>query len=180
MKAAAFLLSLCAACGVAPQPQSARTTAAYEVPLPTPQDRADFLTIYREVAQANGFHVDAATPEELNEVYHLTMNATVWRGENDDEVVASAMDLQTNLGKVWVSFAEGTDRKSFAAFRDQLMSKLRARWPQTALLPIMPTGAIPLPQDMVRTADGYRVKPEDAVKYNDVDGQAAAVRQKGH
>lgn len=38
-------------------------------------------------------------------------------------------------------------------------------WPDTLPLPIMPTGAIPLHRDLIKTPDGYVVDPTKARKY---------------
>lgn len=161
---------LCVACGVPPQPKSNRTIAAFEVPLHTATDKAAFIDLLSREAKAYGFHVDAASRSELrqlSDVSPITMNATVWRG-NDDEVVATAMDFQGRIGRVWISFAEGKDRQQFEAFRNSLMPQIVSQWPGTASLPIMPSGAIPLTEDLVRTSSGYEVRPSAASKYQSV------------
>ncbi len=161
------LTAVCSSCAVANQPESARTVAAFEVPLPTPTDKQSFLTIVREEASRVGYHLDAATPDELrhlSEVSPITMNAAVWRG-NDEESVASAMDLPDSLGLVWFSFSQGSEPERVALFRDRVMRRISARWPETTRLPIMPTGAIPLRRDLVRTPSGYGVNPREKAKY---------------
>lgn len=166
-----LLMSLsfsCAACSVVEQPKSAKTVEAYVVPLPTASDRQRFLILLTEKADAAGFHVDSATDEELkvtSEVFQQTFNATVWRGKDDEESIASAMDFQDRLGQVWISFSLGEDPVRSRRFRESIMPAIQAEWSGTASLPIMPTGAIPLPEDLVRTPQGYIVKPSAAVKY---------------
>jgi hypothetical protein len=97
-------------CGAA-QPESARTVAAFEVPLPSEADRSQFLSVLRAAAEAEGMHVDAASSSELEKMAKaipgakMTMNAAVWRGSNDEEVVASAMDQHDHLGQVWIMFS---------------------------------------------------------------------------
>lgn len=162
-----WLPLLCAACGIAPQPESIRTVAAFEVPLPTARDKAEFLKLLRKKAEAHGYHVDAASPEELrqlSEISPITLNAAVWRGE-DEEVVASAMDFADRIGRVWISFPKGDDASRFKQFREELMPEVQRLWPRTASLPIMPTGAIPLTNDLVRTPSGYEVNPATKSKY---------------
>lgn len=166
----AFLL-MCAACGPTEQPKSAKTVAAYEVPLPTAPDKQRFLALLEEKAQAFSFHVDAATAGDLkaaSEVSPQTFNATVWRGKDDDEPIASAMDFQDRLGRVWISFSLGADPVRSRRFREALMPAIQVGWPGTAPLPIMPSGAIPLTRDLVRTAKGYIVNPSSAGKYDAV------------
>ncbi len=161
------LVVICSSCAAADQPESARTVAAFEVPLPTPADKQAFLTIVREEASRVGYHLDAATPDELrrlSEVSPITINAAVWRG-NDDEAVASAMDLSDHLGFVWFTFSKGTEPERVASFRTKVMHRVSTRWAQTTRLPIMPTGAIPLRRDLVRTPTGYEVNTREKGKY---------------
>ncbi|ATY32306.1 hypothetical protein [Sphingomonas psychrotolerans] len=160
-------VAVCSSCAEADQPESARTVAAFEVPLPTQADKQAFLNVVREEASRVGYHLDAATPDELRYLSvasPITMNAAVWRG-NDEEAVASAMDLPDNLGFVWFSFSKGTQPERVAAFRDSVMRRVSARWVQTIRLPIMPTGAIPHRMDLVRTPSGYEVDPLEKAKY---------------
>jgi hypothetical protein len=174
---AILLIALCSACGVAPQPESNRTVAAYEVPLPTVAERHQFLEVLRGEAVAAGFHVDAATEEELrilSEVSPLTMNASIWRGDNDEEIVASAMNPPTEPDRIWITFAKGKNPARFSAFRLRLMRAIARRWPETLSLPIMPTGAIPNPTDMKRTPSGYGVKPSESWRYQEPTAPPAA------
>jgi hypothetical protein len=157
-------------CGAA-QPESARTVAAFEVPLPSEGDRSQFLSVLRAAAEAEGMHVDAASSNELEKMAkaipgaEMTMNAAVWRGSNDDEAIASAMDQHDHLGQVWIMFSRGKDPTLTSRFRENAMREIMLRWPGTLSLPIMPTGAIPLHRDLIRTPNGYIVKPSEAHKY---------------
>ena len=162
------LVLACAACSPVNRPVSAKTVAAYEVPLPTASDRRRFIALLSQKAEAAGFHVDASTDEELKatcSVSPQTLNATVWRGEDDEEPIASAMDFRDRLGRVWLSFTLGQDPARSQGFREALLPAIGETWPGTASLPIMPSGAIPLTEDLVRTPQGYIVKPAAAAKY---------------
>ncbi len=155
-------------CGVAPQPESIKTTAAFEVPLPTPADREAFLSVLNDVAKSEGLHVDAASKQDLehrSSIYKMTLSAAVWKGENDDESIASAMDGPDHLGKVWLMFSKGEDPALNERFRGTAMREIMRHWPETLSLPIMPTGAIPPSHDLVRTPQGYIVNPNEAAKY---------------
>jgi len=163
-----LLVLICSACGVAPEPKSARTVAAYEVPLSSTSDRAELVALLREEAEREGFHVDAATADELkqlSQVSPITINAAVWRGKNDDESVASAMDGPDHLGLAWLAFTLSEEPEQTARFRERVMGRIMSRWPNTHALPIMPTGAIPLPSDLVLSKNGYLVKATEAAKY---------------
>jgi len=158
-------------CGAA-QPESARTVAAFEVPLQSEADRNQFLAVLRAAAEAEGMHVDAASSQELEKEakirpeFEMTMHAAVWRGSNDTEAVASAMDQHDHLGQVWITFFRGEDPTLASRFRERAMREIMLRWPSTLSLPIMPTGAIPLHRDLVRTPNGYIVNPSEAHKYD--------------
>jgi hypothetical protein len=160
------------ACGIASQPESLRTVAAFEVPLPTEADRSEFLSVLRTAAVAEGMHVDAASNHELESEakvspdFEMTLKAAVWRGPNDDEPIASAMDHHDHLRLVWITFFRGEDPELASQFRESAMHEIMIRWPGTLALPIMPTGAIPLPRDLVRTPGGYAVNPAEAHKYD--------------
>jgi len=166
----AILISVlvCSGCGAVHQPKSAKTVAAYEVPLHTVSDKQRFLALLSAKARAAGFHVDAATNDQLkvtSQVSPQTFNATVWRGQDDEEPIASAMDFQDHLGRVWISFSLGEGPLRSRKFEEALMPAIKREWPATASLPIMPNGAIPLTQDLIRTPNGYVVKPAAASKY---------------
>lgn len=168
-------LSICvvlAGCGPTVQPESLKTVAAFEVPLPSEADRNLFiLVLSAAAAEVEGLHVDAATNEQLETVakagplFKMTMNATVWRGANDDEPIASAMDQSDHLGLVWLTFSKGENPALNSRLRENAMREIMRRWPGTLSLPIMPTGSIPIRQDLVRTPDGYIVNPSEAYKY---------------
>jgi hypothetical protein len=163
-----MLLVACSACRVAPQPGSARTVAAYEIPLPTALDRAALIDLLSEEARAEGFHVDASSDEvnkQLSEVSPLTINAAVWRGKDDDEPIASVMDGADHPGLAWLTFSKSETPGRTARLKARVMKRIMLRWPKTQALPIMPTGAIPLHDDLVRTRAGYRVKRAAASKY---------------
>jgi hypothetical protein len=152
------------------QTESIKTVAAFEVPLPTEADRSEFLSVLRTAAAAEGMHVDAAGRQALefggkvSPVAAMTLNAAVWRGAKDEEVIASAMD-EGHLGQVWIMFSRGKDPALTSRFRENAMRKIILRWPGTLSLPIMPTGAIPLHGDLVRTPDGYVVNSSKAYRY---------------
>ena len=158
-------------CGIAEQPKWAATVAAYEVSLPTAADKARLMKLLIREAEADGFHVDAASQSELagqSRVSPITFNASVLRGD-DEESMASAMDFEDRIGRVWISFPRGQDPDRSTRFREALVAKIKQQWPDTASLPIMPNGSIPSTRDLVRTTKGYVVDPSAAAKY---DGDA--------
>jgi hypothetical protein len=171
---------LIAACGPAAQPESDRTVAAFEVLLSSEADRNQFLAVLRAAAAPEGMHVDAESSEDLkaeakvSSNFEMTMKAVVWQGSNDDEAVGSATDQFDHLGRVWLMFSRGKDPALTSRFRENAMREIMLRWPDTLSLPIMPTGAIPLPRDLVRTPNGYVVNPSEAHKY-DVAGAGTSL-----
>jgi hypothetical protein len=151
--------------------------AAFEVPLPSEADREQFLAILRTAAAAEGMHVDVESKQDLENaaraspLLEMTVNAAVRRGGNDDEVIASAMDQHDHLGQVWIMFSRGEDPALSREFRERAMRAIKLRWPDTLSLPIMPTGAVPLHTDLVRTSSGYIVKASEAHKYQLTGGE---------
>lgn len=142
--------------------------AAFEVPLSTASDREQLLALLSQEAKAEGFHVDAASAEELGQlskVSPMTIDAAVWRGKDDDEAVASVMDDADHLGSAWLLFSQSEEPVQTARFRESVMRRIMLRWPKTLALPIMPTGSIPLHDDLLLTRDGYRVRARAASKY---------------
>ena len=122
-----MIASCIVGCGAAPQPESAKTTAAYEVRLPTQEDRETFLSVLSDVAQSEGLHVDSASKEDLerrSSVFRMTLSAAVWRGERDDEAIASAMDGPDHVGQVWLTFSKGEDPALGERFRDAAMREI--------------------------------------------------------
>lgn len=154
-------LVVLASCGETLQPESSKTVAAFEVPLPSVQDRSEFLMVVRREAEAEGLHVDAASADELKDTAEaiplaaMTIHAAVWRGSEDDQLEASIMDQHDHLGQVWIMFSKGEDPETARRFRIRLMPKIIARWPGTLSLPILSTGAIPNHDELRRTPDGY-------------------------
>jgi hypothetical protein len=160
---------------VAPQPESAKTVAAFEVRLPSRADRTEFLSVLRSAAEHEGMHVDAMSDDDLEQqarvspALKMTVSAAVWRGKNDEEPIASAMDESDHLGQVWIAFHEGEDPALNSRFREAVMREVVRKWPDTLRLPIMPTGAIPLKRDLVQTPNGYIINPQESYKYETHD-----------
>jgi hypothetical protein len=75
------------------------------------------------------------------------------------------MDAHDHLGQVWFMFSNGQAPALSSRFRDTAIREIMLRWPDTLSLPIMPTGAIPLVRDLIRTPNGYIVNPTEAYRY---------------
>lgn len=152
------------------QPESVKTVAAFEVPLPSQVDRDQFLSVLRAAAEARGMHVDAASNSSLEMMSRgvpataMTLNAAVWRGTKDSEPIASAMD-QGHAGEVWIMFFKGKDPSLASGFRESAMREILSRWPDTLSLPIMHSRTIPLRSDLIRTDNGYILNPSAANRY---------------
>jgi hypothetical protein len=140
--------------GEAGQPESMKTVAAFEVPLQSKADREEFLSVLRAAAEVDGMHVDAESDTDLvseataSPNFKMTMKAAVWRGSNDDEAIASAMDQFDHLGQVWLMFSRGEDPAKATRFRERAMHD------------------IILHKDLIRTPTGYIVNPSEAHKYD--------------
>lgn len=176
------VLLACASC--MPREQS-KTAAAYETPLEADADRGELLDLVRREADVEGMHVDphdaasfrslSSRPPELRK----TFDAAVWRDAEAHGLVAAASDGPDHPGRVWILFIRdpGADPAPGERFRARLMTAVVARWPETRSLPIMPSGAVPLPRDLRRMAAGYRVEPSAASRYGlDVSSPLVAAR----
>lgn len=175
---ALILLVLCSACGVAHQPESARTVAAFEVSLPTASERDEFLEILGRTAAAEGLHFGAWTEAELEQVRGIspmTINANVWRRDEDD-LEAGVLDLPGNQGRAWLTYARGEDEALARRFRERSLRAILERWPATRRLPILPNGGLPLPEHLRWTAEGYRVEPSAAASYELAPGSPFLAR----
>jgi hypothetical protein len=162
---------LCAACSTE-QPPSARTVAAYAVPLPTMAERVEFIALLKRLAAMEpDVHVDFSTDAELSGTAEVipaarrSISVGVWRRSNDEEILASAMDAADHLGLAWIAFFRGVDPGFSTRFRDRAVAEIKMRWPATASLPIAPTGAIPLARDLRLVGMQYLVEPSEAAQY---------------
>lgn len=166
-----ILILFCTACGVAEQPKSGKTVSAYEVPLPTEQDRSAFLGMLNRIAKTEGLHIDAASKEALehtavaNPPARMTIHAAAWRGQDDDQPEAVIMDQADHLGQVWIMFLKGEDAQLAMRFCEKAVIETKRRWPNTLSLPITKVGTIPLSRDLIRTPDGYKLNPSAASRY---------------
>ena len=162
-------LTMLYACQVE-QPESIRTIAAYEIPLANKAERNAFLDQLGEIAQSEGLHIDRATDTELSYVSNLmpeaamTIDASAWRGEADDELEAIVSDAG-HVGQAWVLFLRGEDPELAARFRERAIREVIQTYPDVRTLPVMPTGAIPLSEDLCAAEGFYKVKRESAEKY---------------
>ena len=156
-------------CGDVQQPESVRIVAAFEVPLPTEDDRNEFMSVLRVAAEPEGMHVDAASAQKLKNSAaaipeaKMTIHAAVWLGE--DEVIASILDIG-RPGHARIIFSEGEDPEKSRRFQNRVMQEICSRWPETLSLPVMPTGTIPHRKDLIRRPDRYIVDPMAEPKYS--------------
>lgn len=154
-----------------PQPESRRTVAAFEVPLSTPADRTDFLTILGREAAAEGLTLDAVPEAELDRRSRMgtdipmRIEASIWRGEPRGNE-AFIWDISQDDGHVWISFSRGEDRALAQRFRERVMREVVERWPGTLAVPVPLTGALPLRQDLIVTAEGYVIDPGRMARYD--------------
>lgn len=153
-----------------PQPQSARTVAAFEVPLTTAVDRADFLTILSAEAAAEDLDVKVETAQEMERWAEVSpdlrrsIHAIVYRGGDLRQTEARVTD-QFNFGHVSIVFSRGEDSALARRFRERLMSRTIERWPETISVPVAQTGSLPNTADLVRADHGYEIDPAKTAQY---------------
>lgn len=150
------------ACQPVPQPESLRTVAAFEVPLTTKADRADFMTILNAEAAAEGLNLNVETAEEMERwaemspKFRKSIDATVYRAGDLRQTEARVSD-QFHFGHVWMSFTHGGDPTLARRFRERLVARITERWPETLSVPVAQTGSLPHREDLVRGAHGYDI-----------------------
>lgn len=153
-----------------PQPESLRTVGAFEVPLTSAVDQADFLTILTTEAAAEGLDVNVETAEEMERWAEMSpelrrsIDATVYRGGDLRQTEANVSD-QFHVGHAWISFTQGEDPALARRFRDRLMSRTIERWPETLSVPVAQTGSLPNKEDLVRGDQGYEIDPAKMAGY---------------
>lgn len=153
-----------------PQPKSARTVAAFEVPLRTAADRADFLTILTAEAAAEGMDVKVETASDMDRWAKMSprlrrsIHAIVYRGGDFRQTEARVSD-ESHVGYAWISFSRGEDPALAQRFRDRLMSQTVERWPETLSVPVARTGSLPFREDLIRGDDGYKIDPAKSSGY---------------
>lgn len=149
--------------------------AAIEIPAEGREDRieiADLLT--SQAKKFRGLHVDdvgereialCKDSEALCSDQPLNVIITIWRGDDDGQLVGSVSDL-TDRRRVWATFNKGPNPEVETPFRKAALEMIMKRWPDAIALPILPGGGLPLPRDLVMTDQGYRIVRSQAEAYN--------------
>lgn len=167
-------LLLLVACSPLDQ-SSVRTVAAIEVPITGARDEADLIALLRRHADADpNLHLDDGSAKwrafkaetgSLPEEDRLTVNLAIWRGENDDEPEVLADD-RYHPRRVWITFMRGSDTARSTRFRQPLLADLKARWPASRSLPILPHGGLPHSKDLIPTDGRYLIRQSAASRYD--------------
>lgn len=158
------------ACQPILQPESLRTVAAFEVPLASAVDRANFLTILTAEARAEGLNLNVETAKEMERRAEMSpelrrsIHATVYRGGDPSQIEAYVSD-RSHLGHAWISFTKGEDPALARRFRERLVSRTVERWPETLSVPVAQTGSLPNKEDLVRGDHGYEIDPAKLAGY---------------
>lgn len=166
-----FSLSLLAC---TPNQEAANWVEAVEIPLDVATEREELVGLLSgEAGQHSGLHVDDVSlrseryyaDSDILEPNQLpTLSITVWRGEDDDQLVATVSDL-FHRGRVWATFNRGENPAQETPFREAAIELIRKRWPETKSLPIL-AGGLPHPRDLVLTGDGYQIRQSAAQSYD--------------
>ena len=164
--ALATLLALCAACNSAKQDRYAE---AIEVPV-VQQDQVRFFEILERAAKREGlFFRDSSAHMRSASNGTLTFYASLFRPLAGEKEWLEVQVLQQNGYSPWVIFhsaAEEPWRETTVASRGRIISSLRQQWPELQNLPILPSGGVPAPDDLVGTSNGFKIRPDRAAKYD--------------
>lgn len=157
-----------------PNQEPMRYVEAIEIPMDVQTERHELATILAAAAKEDGgLHVDDTTvrtvrfhadSKALEPNFRPTISMAVWRGDDDNQLVASVTDTM-HRGRVWATFNRGEDPDQESHFRRSAVLAVKARWPRTKTLPILPSGGLPHARDIISTPDGYRIKFSEAGSY---------------
>lgn len=156
-----------------PDQEAVGWVEAVEIPLDVATEREELVALLTaEASQHRGLHVDDVSLRSAH--YHAnsdilephqrpTLSVTVWRGKDDDQLVATVSDL-FHRGRVYATFNRGEDPERETPFREAAIDLIRKRWPETKTLPIV-AGGLPNPEDMELTGGGYKIRQSAAKDY---------------
>ena len=171
--AAIFAPAALLACAPVPQPGYLQFVAAVEIPERTPADRSDLLAMLRRHAAAAGLHVDDGSRQwqelqrnapDLPDFARGTLSVGVWRGAEDEDLEISVDDTG-HPGRAWVMFSRGRQPDLARRTREGLLREIGRRWPGARRLPILPSGGLPLADDLSLAPGGYRIVRSAAPSY---------------
>lgn len=151
--------------------QDTKIIAAIELPIAATERETLIDIVRRHAERIPGLHIDDAS-EDWNALEarkrsgfgdrSRTIYLGVWQGSKDDTFVADVSDAG-HLGRVWITFADGNS--AVMRFREDLTSELVERWPSAQSLPILPSGGLPLVNDLQISSQGYKIKRAEAASY---------------
>jgi hypothetical protein len=159
--------------GCSPARQPEGPAAAVEISLRTTADDADLVAMLRQQAPLQGFHVDDVSAKWRDFEQHVkdfppaiqkTIYVGVWRGKDDDDLIVS-VDDGGHPRKAWITFYRGPEPKFAEQFWDTLTGEIRRRWPDVHSIPILPSGGLPLSNDLILTPQGYKIVRSAAERY---------------
>src|SRR5690606_3632644 len=104
--------------GCTPNQEAAQWVEALEIPMDVATERDELVSMLGDEARKHsGLHVDDvsvrsaryyADSDILEPDQRPTLSVTVWRGRDDDQLVATVSDL-FHRGRVWATFNRGED-----------------------------------------------------------------------
>lgn len=93
-----------------------------------------------------------------------TIYVGVWRGTKDEDFEASIDDMG-HLGRAWVRFLKGGRADLPPDRREQVLVEIRQRWPDVRSVPVLPSGGLPLVDDLRHTPQGYKIVASAGPRY---------------
>jgi hypothetical protein len=130
----ALVLSALLAAGCTPDQDAARYVEAIEIPLEVATEREELADLLSGEARRHpGLHVDdvsiryARYHEDIDLLepnQRPTVSISVWRGEDDDELVATVGDV-FHRGRVWATFLRGENPEQETPFREAAIATYR-------------------------------------------------------
>ena len=168
----AWLLGVAVLAGCSSAPGGVRHyryAEAAEVPADVTQ-RDQLAGLIAAFAQRNGLYYADTTPRVIRttngrQTLAIALQRKLTNGRPWNEISVTALGDDAAL-ITFVAPLDGGVVPESNSQRAMLMAELRAKWPGTADLPILPDGGIPRFGDVRRTAQGLKIDPAKAAPYH--------------
>ena len=106
----------------------------------------------------------ADEPHSVRDALTKTIHVSVWRGA-DGRDLEVLVDDGGRQGRPWLMFLRGDQPELATKARLRLLAEIKARWPEARDIPVMPSGSLPLADNLHWTGTAYVVKPGHVVSY---------------
>lgn len=141
---------------------------AVEVPL-DPKASGQLARVLEQAAKQEGFFFrDSSAYMRATTEGQFTVHMTMFRPLEGEKEWPEVQIQAEGDHSPWVLFLPPAEERYAAATartRQRILAALRERWPNLRKIPILPSGGVPLADDVVLTSRGYKVVANRASDY---------------